>query len=418
MPRRVKVVQPHNHGPRVAWAALIGAVVGVLLSLSTTVTRHYGGWQWYDDIYGFSLSVILPVLLINAAQRECRHFLWCFLIGAVAAGACITASLAAESQHLAQPLWSFRWLHAAHISISLLAGGVLNLLMLPIRWLICRRLVRQDGTYCPTCAYTITGLPSNRCPECGIVFTEDEVEPRQPRVRPELVRWLAWTGGLVFASIAVCLVYPTVLAWMMTTTRWNPAWMTEYLSMRPMRSVHALGSYLEDEDPEGRATAAWTIAEIGRLTARPIRQGGSTWRSPSAIQLEQSDAVTVRLVQLALDGPQLYVRTPAMNALSWVQPDRLVAIMPDLLRDDDPNVRFTAISSLNVRSFGHPAHPRAAEFLIDALADQDVTVRTASWGMLVRISGQQIPYNPNASSEQRLAQQQKWREWWNDQQDD
>jgi hypothetical protein len=35
---------------------------------------------------------------------------------------------------------------------------------------------------CPRCAYILTGLPSNRCPECGTLFKWGEVQKRAGRI--------------------------------------------------------------------------------------------------------------------------------------------------------------------------------------------------------------------------------------------
>jgi len=42
---------------------------------------------------------------------------------------------------------------------------------------------------CPRCAYILTGLPSNRCPECGTLFKWSEVQKRAGRIW-SAIHWL------------------------------------------------------------------------------------------------------------------------------------------------------------------------------------------------------------------------------------
>ncbi|MCP4251248.1 MAG: hypothetical protein GY778_29780 [bacterium] len=41
---------------------------------------------------------------------------------------------------------------------------------------------------CPNCGYNLTGLTSPRCPECGVVFRQKEVEQRARELSVETVR--------------------------------------------------------------------------------------------------------------------------------------------------------------------------------------------------------------------------------------
>ena len=57
--------------------------------------------------------------------------------------------------------------------IALLAG------VAALAWMLLRytmpRIVLQDGSRCPVCAYCLIGVTSMRCPECGRPFTYDEL---------------------------------------------------------------------------------------------------------------------------------------------------------------------------------------------------------------------------------------------------
>jgi hypothetical protein len=43
------------------------------------------------------------------------------------------------------------------------------------------RATGQAALTCPTCGYNLTGLQGTRCPECGTLFTVDELISRQTR---------------------------------------------------------------------------------------------------------------------------------------------------------------------------------------------------------------------------------------------
>jgi hypothetical protein len=63
-------------------------------------------------------------------------------------------------------IWFCWWLAMAITCGSMMAGS-----MLWRRW----RASRIDPTRCPGCGYSLIGLPSQRCPECGRGFTLDEL---------------------------------------------------------------------------------------------------------------------------------------------------------------------------------------------------------------------------------------------------
>jgi hypothetical protein len=42
------------------------------------------------------------------------------------------------------------------------------------------RALNKDGVTCPACGYNLTGLQSTRCPECGTLYTLDELLASQP----------------------------------------------------------------------------------------------------------------------------------------------------------------------------------------------------------------------------------------------
>jgi len=49
-----------------------------------------------------------------------------------------------------------------------------------------------DGLYCPTCEYPLTGLPENRCPECGTTFDPAELRRKLSTEPQPVLPWGEW----------------------------------------------------------------------------------------------------------------------------------------------------------------------------------------------------------------------------------
>ena len=83
------------------------------------------------------------------------------------------------------------------------------------------------------------------------------------------------------------------------------------------------------------------------------------------------------------------------------------AVVKEKLRDELVEVRLAAVRVVVARM------PRLTSELIDVLADEQAEVRTAAHDALVKLSrGEDFGPAADASSEQIVAAQEKWRTWW------
>jgi len=83
------------------------------------------------------------------------------------------------------------------------------------------------------------------------------------------------------------------------------------------------------------------------------------------------------------------------------------AVVKEKLRDELVEVRLAAVRVVVARM------PRLTSELIDVLADEQAEVRTAAHDALVKLSrGEDFGPAADASSEQIVAAQEKWRSWW------
>jgi len=83
--------------------------------------------------------------------------------------------------------------------------------------------------------------------------------------------------------------------------------------------------------------------------------------------------------------------------------DRLVA----MAKDSDPFVRRLTVEGLS--DFRQAA---SVDTLLVAMADEEGIVRHAAYSSLRKLTGQSIPFDPDAKGEDRRAAQRRWQEWW------
>jgi hypothetical protein len=73
-------------------------------------------------------------------------------------------------------------------------------------------MTRPSVPRCISCGYVLTGLESDRCPECGRPF--DAGDPRTFTFKPPFVAWWYWTPGVLLAALlAATLGVATVWTW-------------------------------------------------------------------------------------------------------------------------------------------------------------------------------------------------------------
>jgi hypothetical protein len=116
---------------------------------------------------------------------------------------------------------------------------------------------------------------------------------------------------------------------------------------------------------------------------------------------------TAHQVQRLMD-PDPAVRFEAVDELLRTKDPRVREHLLPLAKDADLFVRRLVVEGL--REFKHGT---CVEVLINALADPEEIVRGTAWESLQKLTGQKIPFEANASRENRQRAQARWLEWWN-----
>jgi hypothetical protein len=100
-------------------------------------------------------------------------------------------------------------------------------------------------------------------------------------------------------------------------------------------------------------------------------------------------------------------RFDAVDKLVQSKNPAVVGSLVDMAKDSDMFVR-----RLTVDGLGQFHTPESVEALLTALADQETIVRRAAHDSLTKLTGQNIPFDPDAKKEERRAAQQRWQDWW------
>lgn len=64
-----------------------------------------------------------------------------------------------------------------------------------------------DTLCCPTCGYNLTGLPQNRCPECGTVFDRGRLQTGGEPMSDRRAAWLMIQAPLLFAALGLAIPF-------------------------------------------------------------------------------------------------------------------------------------------------------------------------------------------------------------------
>ena len=96
-----------------------------------------------------------------------------------------------------------------------------------------------------------------------------------------------------------------------------------------------------------------------------------------------------------------------MQSLGKTRDPRVVPHLVPLLKDGDIFVRM-AVARLLGELGSHTAIPA----LIDALEDEEVSVRESALVSLRTLSGQSFPFDPKARDGDRSKRVKAWRDWW------
>ncbi len=129
------------------------------------------GWQWDTHLDLVSTS---GGSIANSERDQIR---WLYADVQAARGCVAYPSYLRRGEGVyTQPLWS-GYLHNTFSAASAL-GLLVSLGWIPARWRQFRRGSALQRGVCPTCGYSLAGLTTPICPECGGRWASDESHPK------------------------------------------------------------------------------------------------------------------------------------------------------------------------------------------------------------------------------------------------
>jgi len=168
------------------------------------------------------------------------------------------------------------------------------------------------------------------------------------------------------------------------------------LDTRLRQVTDAIGELHRGLDDLSRARMA--AAEPGESTAKPATDKAKA--EPGALP----EALAKRVKQLA--STDASVRWAAVDELLRSNDKNVVPHLLPMLNDPDAFVRRLCATGL-----GNLGDDSACPALVKSLEDEQPIVRQAAYRSLVKLSGQNFPFDAQASKSKRRVQVKKWQEW-------
>lgn len=156
-----------------------------------------------------AIAATLPLALVCvfAIPTRCQHFGWSIIYGSIIGAGAVAAPIVLDLLLRGSFLAALRPTALASFATVCLIGAPFGAVALLAWTAACKYLLQpiviQDGTLCPTCAYCITYLPRNVCPECGHEFVPAALTAAVKRVRPWRLHRTFCVRTVVFASLVL-----------------------------------------------------------------------------------------------------------------------------------------------------------------------------------------------------------------------
>ncbi len=133
---------------------------------------------------------------------------------------------------------------------------------------------------------------------------------------------------------------------------------------------------------------------------------------PVVADPEQAAPATALPADLARDVERLKdgdpgTRFEAVDRLIQSKAPAVAEVLVGMVNDSDMFVRRLTVEGL--AEFKQAAVVAA---LVAALADPESIVRHTAYGSLRKLSGQDIPFDPEGAADERRASQRRWQQWW------